>query len=245
MTVAVIVQARMGSSRLPGKTLEQLDDSTVLDWVIDRVTMAESVDDVIVATTTSVEDDVIESHLAGRNTTCVRGSDHDVLDRYVKAAASTSAEYIVRVTADCPLIDPRLIDAAVRQVRTDPRPDYVSTSLDGRYPRGLDVEAFTRNALIEAASHAVDPAEREHVTLFVYRNPDRFRCAAVSALPELHRADLRLTVDEPADLAAVRAVVAGVGQSSATLATIDVIRFLDDHPEVVDINRSVQHHNVT
>lgn len=242
---AVIIQARMGSSRLPGKTLEPLGEATVLDWVVDRTLAARRVTDVIVATTTEPNDDVIERHLDTRGLRCVRGSSADVLSRYALAAQSTSADTLVRITADCPLVDPAILDSAIELIEAEGSLcDYVSTSIDGRFPRGLDVEAFTRSALLEAAEQAVDPDEREHVTLHIYRSTDRFFCAPVVCPEPLRRPDLRFTVDEEADLEVVRQIVDGLGPSQRMAPGARIVEFLDRHPEIARINSDVKHRNV-
>lgn len=246
MTFAVIIQARMGSSRLPGKSLAPLGESTVLDWVVDRALVAASGGHVVVATTTDHDDDPIEDRMSERQVNVVRGDALDVLDRY-RAAMDTvpDASVIVRLTADCPLIEPRLIEQSVQMLVAEQDLDYVSTSLDGRYPRGLDVEAVRRSVLFEAAEMAQDQAEREHVTLFVYRRDDVYRCAPISTCPELHRPDLRITVDEPDDLELVRRVVDGTGSTSQQLKSAQVIEFLDANPDIAGLNRRVRHNNVS
>lgn len=246
MTAAVIIQARMGSSRLPGKSLATLGDTTVLDWVVDRCELAVRSGSVIVATTTGSEDDPIVGSMTDRGVIVVRGSDLDVLDRYRQATDSVpDADVIVRVTADCPLVEPGLIRAGIELLAADPELDYVSTSLDGRYPRGFDVEVVRRSVLLRAARDATADDEREHVTLHVYRRPERYTCRPLSALAELHRPDMRVTVDEPADLDLVRAVVDGLRRPSAEVTGADVIAFLDANPAIAGLNRHVRHNNVS
>jgi len=237
--VAAIVQARMGSSRHPGKTLETLGDRSLLEWALARIQQSESVDDVIVATTELSDDDAVVTALANEPVTVVRGSSEDVLDRYRIATRSTSAETIVRVTADCPLIDPGVIDHAVATLR-ESGADYVSTSLDGRFPRGLDVEAFTREALLSAATEASDAPEREHVTLFIYRRPERFKCLPVVAPGWARHGELRFTVDEPADLDLLRTLVARLGVTVETSGR-DVVEHLLANPDIAAINATVAH----
>ena len=244
MSVAVIAQARMGSTRLPGKSLEALGDGTVLDWVVARAAAAESVDEVIIATSHDELDDPIEARCGELGVRCVRGEPLDVLDRYRLAMEHTDADEIVRITADCPLIDPGVVDAAIA-VRRSLDVDYVSTSLDGRYPRGLDVEVVRRSVLEAAAREAAADDEREHVTLFVYRRTDRFSCAPVPCPDWAQRPDLRITVDEAADLKVVRRVVAGLGPDPLGADGETIVAFLTDHPDIAYLNREVQHRNVT
>jgi spore coat polysaccharide biosynthesis protein SpsF len=242
MTAVAVIQARMGSTRLPGKSLADLGGSPLLDWSVERAKAAPGIDEVVVATSTLAEDDEIADHAGRHQIACVRGSADDVLARYALAVSQHPADVIVRITADCPFVDPAIIE---RTIATVADAEYASTSLDGRYPRGLDVEAVRREVLETAAAEATDPAEREHVTLFIYRRPDRFRCRPVEAPDWARRSDLRFTVDEDADLALVRALVAGTGGTARTLTGVEIIRFLDDHPEIATLNRAVAHRNVT
>lgn len=244
MTVAVIAQARMGSSRLPGKTLESLGSATVLDWVITRSKSAEEVDEVIIATSNDPIDDPIERRCRALNITCVRGDSLDVLDRYRVALFETDADEIVRITADCPLLDPGILDLSIK-TRRQHGLDYVSTSLDGRYPRGFDVEVIRRSVLETTATEATDPDEREHVTLFVYRRPGRFTCAPVVCPSWARHPEFRITVDEPPDLEVVRRIVDELGNDTAAFGGEEVLSFLIGHPEIAAINRDVVHRHVS
>lgn len=239
--VAAIVQARLGSSRLPGKCLLPLGTSTVLDWVVERAGVSELVDEVIVATTTEAVDDELAAHVERRGTRCVRGSTDDVLARFVDVLGVTDAERVIRITADCPFVEPTLIAEAVR-LGTDV--DYVATGLDGRFPRGLDLEVVDRTALLVADAESTDPVEREHVTPFIVRRPERFRHRALPAPEWARRLDLRFTIDEDADYRAATAIVDGIGADAGSLTGPGLVRFLDDHPEVVELNRSVSHREV-
>lgn len=240
--VAAIVQARMGSSRHPGKTLETLGEIPVLDWVLARLSQADSLSEIIVATTDLPIDDVIVEAVRDQAVGVVRGSSDDVLDRYRLAASGSDADVIVRVTADCPLIDPLIVDLAVDTlVATESV--YVSTSLDGRFPRGFDVEAFNRDALEVAAAEATDPLEREHVTLYIYRRPDRFVCAQVPAPEWARHPELRLTLDEGDDLRLLRRLVADM-QATPETSGVDFVDHLLAHPETAAINTHVAHRNV-
>lgn len=243
MTAAVIIQARMGSSRLPGKTLETLGAATVLDWVVTRSRLADRVDEIIVATSDDPIDDPIGHFCESREITCIRGDSLDVLERYQVALLQTTANEIVRITADCPLLDPGIVDLAIA-TRRDHDLDYVSTSLDGRYPRGLDVEVVRRSVLETAASEATDPDEREHVTLFVYRRPERFSCAPVVCPSWAQHPELRITVDEIQDLEVVRKIVDGLGIDATAFRGEEIMSFLINHPEIALINQGVEHRHV-
>src|SRR5579871_1881320 len=194
-TVAII-QARMASTRLPGKVLADIGGRPMLARVIDRVRAASTIDDVLVATSTSRADDAIEVLCREHRIAVFRGDENDVLDRYYRAAQATRADVVVRITADCPLHDPQVIDTVVS--RFDPsRFDYASNAVDRTYPDGLDVEVFSFQALERAWREAQWASEREHVTAFIWKHPDRFRLHHVCQATDLSAA--RWTVDEPSD----------------------------------------------
>jgi spore coat polysaccharide biosynthesis protein SpsF len=173
---------------------------TMLEHVVERVSAAWLVDQVVIATTTDPSDDVLHEFCAERGWSVVRGSMEDVLSRFVLAAERFRADIIVRVTTDCPLADPELIDDVVRVVMSSDY-DYVSNRLppdERTIPLGLDVECFRRSALEGAATNAADGPEREHVTPYIYHNREKFRCMHLR-YPEIGEPDFRLTVDTQAD----------------------------------------------
>lgn len=213
MRSVAIVQARMGSSRLPGKVLKPLGRRAVLDHVVTRVRAAERINEIVVATSDLPGDDAIADHCAARGWTCVRGSETDVLSRYAKAARATDADIVVRVTSDCPLFSPRILDDMLAAF--DPSSmDYMSTNWPERsFPVGLDCEMMRADALLGIADTATDPYDREHVTAHFYRNPDRFRLAGHQCRAPL--ADLRITLDTSEDYDRL-------------------VALLDAHPELAD-----------
>ncbi len=195
-TVA-IVQARMGSTRLPGKVMLPLLGQPVLSRVMRRAGRARTLDEVVVATTTRPDDDAIVALAERERWPVVRGSETDLLDRYLLAARTHDAEVVVRITSDCPLIDPDVIDATVDAFNAADV-DYASNTLEPpTYPRGLDVEVVSRPALERAGREDADPAWREHATPFVYRHPELFRLLRVPADDD--HSDLRWTLDTPED----------------------------------------------
>jgi spore coat polysaccharide biosynthesis protein SpsF len=242
--VAAIVQARMTSTRLPGKVLLPIGGAPVLAWVTGRAAMARTIDEVVLATSTDESDDVVAAWAGSSGVRVVRGALNDVLDRYRMAAETVpDADVVVRLTADCPLLDPGVVDLTVRAL--DGGADYASTSLDGRYPRGLDAEAVRRDVLLTAAREFDDGPEREHVTLGVYRRPERFRCVPVVAPAWAQRPHLRLTVDEPDDYTLVTLLVEELGSPGwdafDTEAALDL---LDRRPDLAALNAGVAHRNV-
>jgi spore coat polysaccharide biosynthesis protein SpsF len=233
--IAAIVQARMASTRLPGKVLLDIVGSMpMLAVVLDRARRAGTVDEVIVATSDSTGDDPISDLCRRAGTRCFRGSEDDVLDRYYRAAAWAKADVIVRLTADCPLLDPAVIDLVVSSFNagTD---DYVSNTLERTYPDGLDTEVFSFGALARAWSEAGLTSEREHVTPYIWKHPDRFRIRNVASPVDLSAH--RWTVDTPQDLQLVRAVYERIQRTVFGMA--DVVRLLETDPQIRALNAGI------
>ncbi len=230
MKVALI-QARMGSSRFPGKVLEDLCGEPMLWHVVNRVRKATRVDRVVVATTDRETDDAVAHFCAERIIQCVRGDEQDVLDRFYQAAKANQADVIVRITADCPLIDPTVIDKIlVRFERGDC--DYVSNVFRYTYPDGLDTEVFSFAALERAWREARKPSEREHVT--PYLRAGNFRTANVESEIPVSPAQYRWTVDHPADLEFVRKVYEAFS-GNGDFGFKDVFELLKERPDLATI----------
>lgn len=236
MTTVAVIQARTGSTRLPAKVLKPLLGEPVLVHVVRRIRRATRVDAVVVATTTASGDDVIAG-LAGRlGWPFVRGSEEDLLSRYLLAGRAHAADLVVRITSDCPLVDPALVDEVVEALEASGA-DYASNTLPPRtYPRGLDVEVFTMVALEAADREDHDPASREHATPYLYRNPDRFRLVGVSANRDL--SGHRWTLDTPEDYRLIRHIYNGLGRGD--FAWTEALALVEAHPEWSAINRHVR-----
>jgi len=244
MTTAII-QARMSSTRLPGKVLLDLAGQPMLARVVERTQRARTIDRVIVATTVEPEDGPIFELCIDRGWAVSRGSRDDVLDRYYQAALSDGADPIVRITSDCPLIDPGVIDRVVERLRGTESSQSASVAIDyasninprRTYPRGLDVEAFPFAALSTAWREDHEPTGREHVTPFLYRHPERFRVALVeSDRPEA--ASHRWSVDTPEDYELLRRIYGQFGDDNFTWE--EVVALLAAHPQWVDLNRHIE-----
>ncbi len=233
-TVAVI-QARMSSTRLPGKVLLPLDGRPMIAFMLERVRRARRIDEIVLATSTDASDDPLAALMATLGVACHRGSLNDVLARFAGAVQGRDADVVVRLTGDCPLIDPALINRVVDHLRSQ-QLDYVSNTDPPSYPDGLDVEAFTARALHEAVRQARLPSEREHVTPYLYGHRELFRVGGVSGAVDLSA--LRWTVDHADDLAVVRALVEALPAGSARDADLfDLLRALDRHPALREANR--------
>jgi spore coat polysaccharide biosynthesis protein SpsF len=229
-TIALI-QARMSSSRLPHKVLADIAGQPMLLQVIRRGQTASSLEQVAVVTSTDAADDAIDRLCNAHAIPCFRGSLADVLDRYYQAASHFQAEAVVRLTADCPLLDGKIIDKVVRTFFQGAF-DYVSNTLECTYPDGLDVEIFRFAALERAWKEARLKSEREHVTAYMYKHPELFRLGSVTQAEDLSA--LRWTVDTSEDLAFVRAVYSLF--ADADFGMHDILNVLPDHPEITKIN---------
>jgi spore coat polysaccharide biosynthesis protein SpsF len=208
----------------------------MLAWVVNRTRRAGEIDEVTVATTHSPDDDLIITECRALEVRSHRGSEFDVLDRYHEAAAAFEAEVVVRITSDCPLIDPDVIDQVVSAFN-EHRVDYASNTLTRTFPRGLDVEAFSRVALETAWRDADRQYQRVHVTPYLYQNPDRFSLHAV--IGDENHSDLRWTVDTAEDLEVVRGIAEAAGGRD-DFGWREALEIVQRNPRLTDINRSVR-----
>jgi spore coat polysaccharide biosynthesis protein SpsF len=226
----------MGSTRLPGKVLKDIGGQTMLARVVRRTQRATLVDRVVVATTRESADEAIVAECVRLGTQAFRGDEEDVLDRYYQVAAAQGAEAVVRITSDCPLIEPEVIDQVVDAfLRAEP--DYASNFLERTYPRGLDTEVTTFTALECAWREATEPYQRAHVTPYLYQHPDRFELLSVKAETDL--SDHRWTVDTPEDLVFVREVYARLFNQD-WISWTDVLNLLSREPGLLKLNRTVR-----
>jgi spore coat polysaccharide biosynthesis protein SpsF len=224
----------LGSTRLPGKVLKPLAGRPVLDHVVTRVSAAKLIDQVVVATSDLPGDDPIEEYCEARGWTCVRGSESDVLSRYAAAVQGSDAEVVVRVTSDCPLFSPRILDEMIERFDPD-NMDYMSTNWPERtFPVGLDCEIMRRDALLAIAQTATDAYDREHVTAHFYRNPDRFRLAGHRCGRPL--AHLSITLDTLEDYERIKELLDVHPELSDPHA--DAVGIVADHFGQSDVSRS-------
>jgi spore coat polysaccharide biosynthesis protein SpsF len=235
LKIVAIIQARMGSTRVPGKVLMDLCGETVLARVVSRLRRARLINEILVATTDRPADDVIVAECRKHSVPVARGDQDDVLDRYYRAAQLGNADTVVRITSDCPLIDPEITDRTISEfLRAGV--DYASNGLQRTYPRGLDTEAITVEALTKAWRHAGKTYEREHVTPYIYEHPEEFRILSVTA--DADYSEQRWTLDTPEDLEFIRAVYSKMNGNSA-FSWRAVLELLSKNPELTQINRSV------
>jgi spore coat polysaccharide biosynthesis protein SpsF len=239
--VVAIVQARMGSTRLPGKVLADIGGAPMLVRVVERARGSREVHDVWVATTAEPEDDAIDRLCTQRGYPVYRGSTQDVLDRFVQTARLAQADVIVRLTADCPLLDPALVGLTVRAfLDAVPPADLAVNRLPGErtYPIGLDTEVVSRVALERAWREAREPHQREHVLPYLYDPPGRFRVVRLDA--DQDYGALRWTVDTPQDLEFVRQVVSRL-EAEGAFGWRDVLALVQKEPALALINAEVAH----
>ncbi|MDD5306754.1 MAG: glycosyltransferase family protein [Deltaproteobacteria bacterium] len=235
MRTVCIIQARMGSTRLPGKVLMDIAGKTMIERVVERARRIAGVDDVVVATSLGTGDDTLVDLCVQRGYPYFRGDENDVLDRYLGAARQHRAEAVARVTADCPLLDPEVSATVVREF-AEKSPEYASNTLERTYPRGLDTEVLPLEVLEIAGREAMEKADREHVTRFVWRQPHRFRLLSIRR--EVDQSRHRWTVDTVEDLALVRRLYNEFGKDEFN--TDEVLSLLAAHPDWVSINANVE-----
>ena len=246
-TVTAVVQARIGSTRLPGKVMYPLDGQSTLGHVVTRVSNADAVTDVVVATSTEPQDDVIEQYAPEFGADVIRGSESDVLSRFEQAVEQYDPEIVVRVTADCPLISPRFIDVSIRCIR-EINAEYVSAGLGRTFPRGLTCETFTAESFERVLAESTEPHHREHVTPYYREHPEGFELSNLESSEVFDksllqdRTDLRLTLDKPADYQLLETVYREV-EYGEVIDVADVIRYIDENG-LGEINEQVEQKTV-
>ena len=243
MLTEIYVQARMASTRLPGKIMMTVLGKPLLEYLIERLHQVKGVDQCVILTTINPQDDVIVRFCKERDVPCYRGSEEDVLTRFHQVAVERKPEAIVRITSDCPLIDPDEVSSLVKLFKDSyPSYDYISNSIERSYPRGLDAEIFSFQALDKAFYDGVAAFEREHVTPFIYRHPEFFHIKNVLS-PEIldHH---RWTVDTKEDFMLIRLILENLYPLNPHFRLQDVLNLLKKHPEWSLINAHIVQKNL-
>jgi len=235
MKTIVIIQARMGSSRLPGKILKRLGETDVLTYVINRCKAIEGVTEVIVATSTLTQDDAVENWCKGHSVLYFRGSESDVLDRYVQCAKQYNPDYVMRVTSDCPFVDYEMASEIVGLMEQE-RKDIVL--VEGQLPRGLSVELIEYEALLRIHRDGQEARHREHVTYYVYEYSEQFKSATYVVPINRNSPHLRVTLDTEEDYALCQAVAEHF--NDPLISSADVIQYLLEHPEIAQLNAHIE-----
>ena len=236
--VVAIIQARMGSTRLPAKTLIEICGKPVLQHIIERVQHCELIEEIVVATTENKEDYLIVELCEKLGVKSFTGSESDVLDRFYRCAKKFNADIVVRVTADDPFKDPEVIDKAIRELISDKGLDYVSNTIKPTYPEGIDIEVFAFNALERAWKEAVRISEREHVTPYIWSNPEIFRVSNFEN--DINLSNLRWTLDTPQDLEFTREVYKRLYCAGRVFLLKDILALLHKEPELSRINSGIE-----
>jgi spore coat polysaccharide biosynthesis protein SpsF len=235
MKTIAIVQARMGSKRLPGKVMMDLGGATVLARVVGRLTKSAKIHEIMVATTLAGSDDTIVRECERLKVPAFRGSESDVLDRYYQAARQCQAGIVVRITSDCPVIDPTLVDETIALFEQE-KADYASNTMVLTFPRGLDTEVFNFAGLERVWREGTQSYEREHVTPYFYQHPEHFRLANLNSGGDFSR--YRWTVDTPEDLQLVREIYSRF-QNKSDFDWRQVLSLFECEPCLADINSGV------
>lgn len=230
--ITAIIQARMGSTRLPGKVLKEIDGIPLLQYQAGRIGKSELIERIIVATSSLDKDDAIEEFCNENEIEYFRGSENDVLDRYYLCAKKCKADIIVRLTADCPLVDPKVIDDAIKLL-TEEQADYVANTVppeSTKFPDGSDVEVFTMEALSRAFREAKDSHDREHVTFHFWKYDNGFKTTQLDYVRDYSK--YRFTVDYPEDFEVVAFVVKELKKQNSFGSLDEIIEILDLNPEI-------------
>jgi len=233
------IEARMGSTRLPGKVLADVNGKPALTRLVRRLRLAERLDGIVLATTTNPADDALTDWAEAEGVQCHRGSEDDVLMRVVEAQRQAEGEIVVEVCGDTPLLDPAVVDMAV-EAFSQGGAAVVTTCAERVLPDGIDVEVFGLADLELVAATVADPEVREHVSLHFYRQPNRYRIRPLMVPNEWRRPEIRLVLDEAADLELIRAVYERLEPEwGDRFGTTEIIRLLDREPELLDLNRTL------
>ncbi|KRE97949.1 hypothetical protein ASG89_29030 [Paenibacillus sp. Soil766] len=239
MNINAIVATRMTSTRLPGKVLMDLAGAPALVRLIERLKQSKYLNEIIVATTTNQEDDVVVETAQIHNVKYYRGSEEDVLERTVKAAEAFHTDFIVQITSDCPLIDAETIDCAIQRMLEHPYLDYVGNHLVRTYPLGYSVEVFRASELSRIEKITKDPADREHVSLYFYERPEQYRLSNVEAPWILRHPEYRLTLDTQDDYMLIAKIYDELYPQKPFFGLYDIVKFLQSNPHLSESNRHI------
>ena len=241
--VFATIEARMTSSRLPGKVLMQAVGKPMLQHMIERLKRVPSLDGIVVATTINSADDAVAELAKRLDVGFHRGSEEDVLNRVLDAAYSHNVDIIVETTGDCPLIDPAVVEHCI-QCYFGADVDYVSNVIKRTYPIGMDTQVFATDILADVAARTDDPDDHEHVSLYIYRHPELYRLLNFPGPPELARPDLALTLDTAEDFQLISNILEALYPSNPKFGLADILRLIDANPELCEVNAHVQRKHV-
>ena len=237
MNIVCLIQARMSSTRLPGKVLMNLRDKPVIAHIISSMRGSTLINKIVVVTTTNPQDDILVEYLKKNNYEFFRGSENDVLDRYITASEKYKADVVVRITADCPLVDSDIVDSIIKMA-IEKKADYVSNGIKRTFPDGYDVEVISYPILKKIQSLTQDPSDKEHVTRYILNNQKKFTCLNFEAPANACHPEWRLTLDTIEDFALIEKIFDSF-PVNYQIKYNDVLNFLTNKPELISINASL------
>jgi spore coat polysaccharide biosynthesis protein SpsF len=239
MKIVATIEARMTSTRLPGKVLLPANGKPMLEHLVSRLKRVPSLNEIVLATTVNATDDCLVDFARDAGIACFRGSEDDVMARVIGAAGSVGADVVVEITGDCPVIDPLIIEQHIRMFLHNDC-EYLTNAQVETYPGGMDTQVFRLETLIRSAAMTDDPLDHEHVTLHIRNHPELFRPIYLVAPPDLYWPELHLTLDEPKDYELLKRVIEYFGDANPDFTCVDIMRFVRENPELHDINREVK-----
>lgn len=238
MKIAAIIEARMSSTRLPGKHLKLILGKPVLGLLIERITRVDLIDEIIITTTINEKDKIFEDLAKKNGVKCFRGSESDVLDRVLKAAQMVKADIIVETLGDCPLIDPAIITRCIKTFLIGDY-DYVANALEQTFPNGFDVQVYPTQILKEVDKLTRDPLDREHVTRYIYNHSKKYKIKNIKAKGELYWPELAVTLDTNEDYKLIKIIFENLYPKKTDFNAYDVVRFLRKNPQLLNINKNI------
>lgn len=238
MRVVAIIQARLGSTRLPGKILKEINGRPLLSYQLERLQNSRFIDELVIATTNNEKDNQLVEFCENRQVSFFRGSETDVLARYYEAAVKFKADAIVRITSDCPIIDLQIVDKTIKDFIDNREYDYVSNTVERTYPRGLDTEVFTFAALEKAYNEAVLERDREHVTAYFYTNSHLFNIGYVKN--DVDYSKYRWTVDTEEDFELIKLIIGTLYRENPNFTLLDTVNLMEKNPDWFKINAHIE-----
>jgi len=238
MKIIATIEARMTSSRLPGKVLLQAAGKSMLEHLLNRLQTVPSLNEIVLATTINPSDDILEQFAKSKAISCYRGSENDVMARVIGAAESVDADVVVEITGDCPIIDPQIIEQTIQMFKYN-QADYVSNAHIRSYPDGMDTQVFLLETLRRSASITKDALDHEHVTLHIRNHPELFSKLNLIAPQDTHWPQLGLTLDEPKDYELLKKIIEYFEPINPLFSCLDVVNLLKQKPDWVAINEAV------
>ena len=239
MKIVATIEARMNSSRLPGKVLLKAKDKSMLEILVERLKQVKLIDDIVVATTINSKDNEIVDLCKNIGLSFFRGSEEDVMGRVIGAAKSAKADLIVEITADCPIIDPNIIEQIINIYNAN-SVDYVGNAKIRSYPDGMDTQVFSLKTLESSYQMTTDKVDREHVTLHIRNNPNFFSQINVMASPDIFYPDLGLTLDEWDDYLLIKNIIENFYDNNKFFKCSDIIKFLNNNQYLYFLNKHVK-----